>query len=115
LVDAEGDVTRGLRKLIMNPVIYQVIGILFKVRFIQDFGLFRVRFGQVSVHLSNTLTQSKTILLLKFVFHFRKSKKDIAKNITLEQGKTLVDAEGDVTRGLRKLIMNPVIYQVYVS
>jgi malonate-semialdehyde dehydrogenase (acetylating) / methylmalonate-semialdehyde dehydrogenase len=28
--------------------------------------------------------------------------KEIAKNITLEQGKTLVDAEGDVLRGLRK-------------
>lgn len=26
----------------------------------------------------------------------------LAKNITLEQGKTLVDAEGDVLRGLRK-------------
>ena len=29
--------------------------------------------------------------------------KDIAKNITTEQGKTLIDAEGDVMRGLRKL------------
>ena len=28
--------------------------------------------------------------------------KKIAANITLEQGKTLVDAEGDVMRGLRK-------------
>ena len=28
--------------------------------------------------------------------------KRIAANITLEQGKTLVDAEGDVMRGLRK-------------
>ena len=26
----------------------------------------------------------------------------IAKSITLEQGKTLIDAEGDVMRGLRK-------------
>ena len=29
--------------------------------------------------------------------------KELAKIITLEQGKTLVDAEGDVHRGLRKL------------
>ena len=28
--------------------------------------------------------------------------KRIAANITLEQGKTLVDAEGDVMRGLRE-------------
>lgn len=27
---------------------------------------------------------------------------ELAKSITLEQGKTLADAEGDVTRGLRK-------------
>ncbi len=27
---------------------------------------------------------------------------ELAKNITSEQGKTLVDAEGDVLRGLRK-------------
>lgn len=27
---------------------------------------------------------------------------ELAKNITKEQGKTLVDAEGDVLRGLRK-------------
>lgn len=26
---------------------------------------------------------------------------ELAKNITLEQGKTLIDAEGDVLRGLR--------------
>lgn len=29
---------------------------------------------------------------------------ELAKNITSEQGKTLIDAEGDVLRGLRKLI-----------
>lgn len=27
---------------------------------------------------------------------------ELAKNITSEQGKTLIDAEGDVLRGLRK-------------
>ena len=35
------------------------------------------------------------------ISHCLKSK--IAANITEEQGKTLVDAEGDVLRGLRKL------------
>lgn len=30
--------------------------------------------------------------------------KELAKAITLEQGKTLADAEGDVFRGLRKFI-----------
>lgn len=30
--------------------------------------------------------------------------KELAKAITLEQGKTLADAEGDVFRGLRKCI-----------
>lgn len=29
---------------------------------------------------------------------------ELAKNITIEQGKTLADAEGDVLRGLRKYI-----------
>lgn len=28
--------------------------------------------------------------------------KKLAENVTLEQGKTLIDAEGDVTRGLRE-------------
>lgn len=30
--------------------------------------------------------------------------KELAKSITLEQGKTLADAEGDVFRGLRKFL-----------
>lgn len=34
-----------------------------------------------------------------FIFSFQK---ELAKMITLEQGKTLADAEGDVFRGLRK-------------
>lgn len=34
-----------------------------------------------------------------FPFHFQK---ELAKVITLEQGKTLADAEGDVFRGLRE-------------
>lgn len=36
-----------------------------------------------------------------YLFHFQK---EIAKLVTLEQGKTLADAEGDVFRGLRKLL-----------
>lgn len=39
------------------------------------------------------------------VFHFQK---EISKLITFEQGKTLADAEGDVFRGLRKLLAPPV-------
>lgn len=39
------------------------------------------------------------------VFHFQK---EISKLITYEQGKTLADAEGDVFRGLRKLLAPPV-------
>lgn len=34
--------------------------------------------------------------------------KEISKLITFEQGKTLADAEGDVFRGLRKLLAPPV-------
>lgn len=30
----------------------------------------------------------------------------LAKNITSEQGKTLIDAEGDVLRGLRKFMIS---------
>lgn len=37
---------------------------------------------------------------------------DIAKNITKEQGKTLVDAEGDVMRGLRKYTITA-LHRVY--
>ena len=42
----------------------------------------------------------KFYVLLSIWFLFNQSK--IAANITLEQGKTLADAEGDVMRGLRK-------------
>ncbi|VDI40046.1 Hypothetical predicted protein [Mytilus galloprovincialis] len=53
-------------------------------------------------------TWSKTTVLTRQQVMFnlqnliKTNLKDIAKNITLEQGKTIVDAEGDVTRGLRK-------------
>lgn len=38
--------------------------------------------------------------------------KELAKNITLEQGKTLVDAEGDVLRGLRKFFFEVTYHSV---
>lgn len=44
-----------------------------------------------------------------------KSKHELAKNITLEQGKTLVDAEGDVMRGLRKYSFIHLIKKKYVN
>lgn len=31
---------------------------------------------------------------------------ELAKSITKEQGKTLIDAEGDVLRGLRKIFFH---------
>ncbi|POI22205.1 hypothetical protein CIB84_014046 [Bambusicola thoracicus] len=45
------------------------------------------------------------------VFHFQK---EISKLITFEQGKTLADAEGDVFRGLRKLLA-PSITQWHIA
>ena len=42
--------------------------------------------------------------------------KELAQSITLEQGKTTVDAEGDVLRGLRKLIYaNPIRAQLSIN
>lgn len=41
-------------------------------------------------------------LMLKLQALIRRDIKKLAANITLEQGKTLTDAEGDVIRGLRK-------------
>ena len=42
--------------------------------------------------------------------------KEIAQSITLEQGKTLADAEGDVHRGLRKYrIVNTRFLQIHVK
>lgn len=40
--------------------------------------------------------------MLKLQAVMRRDMKKLAQNITLEQGKTLADAEGDVLRGLRK-------------
>lgn len=49
---------------------------------------------------TSVLTRQQLMLKLQHVV--RRDIKKIAANITLEQGKTLADAEGDVIRGLRK-------------
>lgn len=51
----------------------------------------------------NTSVLTRQQLMLRFQNVIRRDIKKIAANITLEQGKTLADAEGDVMRGLRKL------------
>lgn len=51
---------------------------------------------------TSVLTRQQIMLKLQAVI--RRDLKKIASNITLEQGKTLVDAEGDVMRGLRKFL-----------
>ncbi|XP_067939225.1 probable methylmalonate-semialdehyde/malonate-semialdehyde dehydrogenase [acylating], mitochondrial [Watersipora subatra] len=52
---------------------------------------------------SQTTVLTRQQILFKFADLVRKNLKDIAANITQEQGKTLVDAEGDVMRGLQVL------------
>lgn len=59
-----------------------------------------------------TSVLSRQQLMLKLQAAIRRDMKKLAANITLEQGKTLVDAEGDVMRGLRKLINLPVTFGV---
>lgn len=50
---------------------------------------------------TSILTRQQVMLKLQHII--RANMSDLAKNITKEQGKTLVDAEGDVLRGLREL------------
>lgn len=50
---------------------------------------------------SSILTRQQVMLRLQHII--RNNMGELAKNITTEQGKTLIDAEGDVLRGLRKL------------
>lgn len=57
----------------------------------------------------NTSVMSRQQVMLKLQALLRRDIKKLAANITLEQGKTLPDAEGDVTRGIRKCI----VYIVY--
>lgn len=49
---------------------------------------------------TSILTRQQVMLKLQRII--RENMSDLAKNITKEQGKTLVDAEGDVLRGLRE-------------
>lgn len=50
---------------------------------------------------SKTSILSRQQLMFKFQNIIKANQKELAKNITLEQGKTLIDAEGDVLRGLQ--------------
>jgi malonate-semialdehyde dehydrogenase (acetylating) / methylmalonate-semialdehyde dehydrogenase len=49
---------------------------------------------------TSILTRQQVMLKLQNII--RANMSDLAKNITKEQGKTFVDAEGDVLRGLRE-------------
>lgn len=49
---------------------------------------------------SSVLTRQQ--IMLKLQAAIRRDMKKIAANITLEQGKTLADADGDVLRGIRQ-------------
>lgn len=49
---------------------------------------------------TSILTRQQVMLRLQQIIKSNMSA--LAKNITTEQGKTLIDAEGDVLRGLRK-------------
>lgn len=50
---------------------------------------------------SNTTILTRQQIMFNFQNLIKTNIKELAKNITLEQGKTLVDAEGDVMRGLQ--------------
>lgn len=51
---------------------------------------------------SQTSILTRQQIMFKLQQIIRANMSELAKNITKEQGKTLVDAEGDVLRGLRK-------------
>lgn len=53
---------------------------------------------------TSILTRQQVMLKLQRII--RENMSNLAKNITKEQGKTLVDAEGDVLRGLREFRFN---------
>lgn len=50
----------------------------------------------------NTTVLSRQQVLFKLQALLKRDMKKLAANITLEQGKTLADAEGDVSRGIRE-------------
>lgn len=55
---------------------------------------------------SQTSILTRQQVMLRFQHLIRQNMSELAKNITKEQGKTLVDAEGDVLRGLRKFSLS---------
>ncbi|KAK2523862.1 hypothetical protein Q9233_009743 [Columba guinea] len=57
---------------------------------------------------SETSVLSRQQIFLRYQQLIKDNLKEISKLITFEQGKTLADAEGDVFRGLRKLLAPPV-------
>lgn len=59
---------------------------------------------------TSILTRQQVMLKLQAII--KANMGELAKNITLEQGKTLVDAEGDVLRGLRKKYL---LYNILIS
>ncbi|PIK60005.1 putative methylmalonate-semialdehyde dehydrogenase [Apostichopus japonicus] len=50
---------------------------------------------------SRETVMARQQIMFKYQALIKENLKEIAKNITLEQGKTLIDAEGDVIRGLQ--------------
>lgn len=59
---------------------------------------------------SQTSILTRQQLMFKLAQIIRANMKPLAESITKEQGKTLIDAEGDVLRGLRKKIYNSEIF-----
>ena len=53
---------------------------------------------------SQTSIMTRQQLMFKFSHIIRNNMDVLAKSITEEQGKTLIDAEGDVLRGVRKYL-----------
>lgn len=54
---------------------------------------------------SQTSILTRQAVMMKFAHIIKQNMGELAKNITKEQGKTLVDAEGDVLRGLRTCLI----------
>lgn len=53
---------------------------------------------------SKTSILSRQQIMFKYQQIIKANSKQLAENIVLEQGKTTIDAEGDIFRGLRKLL-----------
>ena len=60
--------------------------------------------------IRSNMVLSFRISFIFYAYNFVTYQKELAKNITEEQGKTTVDAEGDVLRGLRKTCYNPFVF-----